>query len=1516
MVKRFLLVVCALLFLSFGVNAAVIDYNYSDLNLVSLTLTNPISATVNVASVGDFNTVKSDLLHIAKGRYHVMPSAVVYSYGRTYVGTTVHMRETLYINGITVFYGSDHATNNFFCDTAAGDYMNIYSMGSGNTPPGTLLATSTTVSVKDAVAEGGQCRFKFGNIVLGKDQNYFFFVYTSSPTGYNIAEYSAAGNNATPDINATWYSGDGISWINQVSTAPLFVFNLSQRSFRIECGSAAGLDDLCTSPYSGTTNPSCSFNGSMGNNDVYCRLRQNCSDCTHTVSKEISGSISVDANVSIDLSVSPANPATSDNLVPSVKLFFPDNDVTVDGNYTWQNRINFSYAWQQYSKAGLSGACSGTNITGLTCTVPTISSSDTNAGNFWRLIIDTNNTANAYKTQATATVGIDTTTDFITNIENLTHIEDYNDSSGNYDIILDPTAEVDDFIFKAYNNDFESITLDYDIYNSLNDLRQYFIYVADQAQYDVNTWVFSDYLTYGSAATYDDPIQKLFRDENSAYFYEFSDSLDVNETKYYKLAYRYPMRYWDSLTHDDWVHQLVPNNYDINGISTDKYSVSVYSNVLSRIKPFLPDVDSNFTYSYELQFNAYVDTAANITVGAWNDTNTAAVNTRTVALTATEKRYSIDIEAGDVNHQVYIKSASTTANNIYFSNVVLIQRAYFKTRLELFTEAYEELPVFITDVNGTSYSYIDEGSPFRFKTQIYDRDGKVRSQKVTVYAFGENDTNKVLIQDVNLVENYLVENTIDLSGLVNGVYILDDDGNYSNRTDILLKIQLLDENGSTFIETGKWIKLHNYPFFQSDFFMQDWQDSRVLNTAPKGRLFIQSRLPKAVESVEQYFYFGNFFCPAWMSGTTGCNAQNTANDVNLAFRYTYYRNDSCDDWTSNDAGCFECTSSDCTFNYNLENKFHFAGNGFHTTFAMMRFNTTDVNTFYSRTVYEIGQQSLYVITEVQGLDANAYVSCDANQTLAGIIIAESTSYAVIKALGTSNPILAGILERMGWAINAWDYFAEAYCGGTGTCAATPILNFSSPIKELLGWGGCAPKINPSSNIKLQAQLFSQLGTEFYKYENIYFKITPCNDDNTTCNIDANQYPNKFYPNVSFFKPTTGANIFIWNTILYDENVNYLADGTFHRLDFYGQDGSLRYSDVNSASDDDGNLMIEIDSGYTSTTSEDLDFLPMSFSAVETDRIHLTSFVNTANKYLDKVEFTIYTEDSSFDELKSDKENQIIKFNFNYEDLPRFRTDQDFNAFQEFNKFKYAHQNADLLGACVSGGGWGGLAGAGVGGGLLIAAGLGLIGSGVGAPAGIAIIGGSAIVGFVSGCGIESVSSWIAGDVRNTKLDANYSHLMGDWNRGFYEVIDLSIENLHVNDYYELLEEHGFDEEAVPPSLIINEIAKKGETAYDKPLTIFVAGKKYELENVLVGYGTTLESVKSHQLFLKTTLYYDYMSKSKSQTLDLGALNIESGNWLADWDKELRNLFNQFPFLILAGVLMLVVFIFVKRGLSG
>ncbi len=184
-----------------------------------------------------------------------------------------------------------------------------------------------------------------------------------------------------------------------------------------------------------------------------------------------------------------------------------------------------------------------------------------------------------------------------------------------------------------------------------------------------------------------------------------------------------------------------------------------------------------------------------------------------------------------------------------------------------------------------------------------------------------------------------------------------------------------------------------------------------------------------------------------------------------------------------------------------------------------------------------------------------------------------------------------------------------------------------------------------------------------------------------------------------------------------------------------------------------------------------------------------------------------------------------------------------------------------------------------------------------------------------GCGGTYVNSWAIAEAYNLELDQNHAYLYDDWNASQFKTLEMIFENLHVNDYEELIELNDLDEDTVTEYTIINELAKDEITAYDEPLKISVAGKKYEFENVLVGSGTLYDNIRSTSLKIRINAYYDYYTRNAVEDLEIASLEPPETDWLSQWNQLFLSWFNTFPMLILGIVLLLILIVFVKRGFS-
>ncbi len=1069
----------------------------------------------------------------------------------------------------------------------------------------------------------------------------------------------------------------------------------------------------------------------------------------------------------------------------------------------------------------------------------------------------------------------------ITDIQNVTH------TTGITNINLIPTDETQGIIYSVENLDTNNFTIDYNTLNSLNEGKQYYIYTADQEDYDANRWTFNSTLTYGQTVT--TPIQKIWNNNTNKYEHSFTDILAVGEKKYYKLTYRNPMTYYENITgNPDWFFTYPPTLFVNEGQIYDSFDTGI-------LNPFrldypiainlLPDV--NVIPSFEFQFTAYA--LSNFTI---------TVNGTPVTITPTPHRYSVSIN--DTN-LITMQSTPSTANTIYFTDWALNERAYWKTRMNFTKENYELLDVWINPDTNTSFKYFDELSGFRVGATAYDREGTATTLKVDVYAYSYNDINKIKHAEYDI--NYRTpEKTISLNQLVSHVVITKDPPlpNYTLYNSII-KVRAticgIDLNGqeNCFDQIEGDIIMRNYPYFNNDMIIQVREEARQLNTAPHGKIILQGRgeLAQAFERVNMYIYKGNWECPHWRLNQplSGCTTQNTATINDLMNLHEF---DNGVDWTCNSSG-------DCSFEYDLRNYFKYPVEETYTTFAQVLFTTWDTNIHYGRVIYDIGRQPLVARAEFMGLDASQFDDINCHNNIDGLLIQTYdnaiTLQTAIMGLTTLQPLLtAGILTAQGILD-----FANSYITG----GKDITQGIRSPIVAIIGDSFCKARFPESANIKMSVYARTTALEDIHNYLNVKYKVfTP----------EGTEISPYFYPTSTSYQQISGENLFIFNNILTDVNGNYLINQQDYNIIIYITDQSYQNRDTTMQ------MNLKIDNNIIiSPQGQTPVILPISYSAVDsTGNLTIRQYIATREKIVDKAEFILYTKYSSFDPNKTDTENQIIKYNLSAEDILLLDEDLDFNVSNEFEKFK-SEKKADIYGACVSGGGIGGLIGLGVGSIIVIT---GIVGgtitapTGVGAAAGIlvATAGSTMIAGAVGGCGIGSVSNWAITSAGNAEINTTNFKAFDQFQAQKYKKMDVSFENLNVNDYDELLTLGGYKEEDVSPDTIINKLKEDGKTLPKGNITIRIGDKKYTKENVLVSKSTLIEAVKKRDLDMRTIIYYNYFNDKEVTTQNIYIVERQKTDWAIQLNSFAIYIFNTFAPAIILITFIIILLSFARNAI--
>jgi len=406
-------------------------------------------------------------------------------------------------------------------------------------------------------------------------------------------------------------------------------------------------------------------------------------------------------------------------------------------------------------------------------------------------------------------------------------------SFGSVDFI--PNDESESIIWKVESSS-ETVEIpNYNIVNSLTDGRQYFIYTSS----DGVNYPFDDTLTYGSG--YTNPIQKLWNELTEQYDYNFSDTLSSLETKYYKLTYKNPYKSYNSLSGStDWQITFNPNVIDLNSVQYDSYPTSQYSTIRNTFIENIPSITGGDTNSFEVQFTAWSSlTNTYICVG---DTVYNSDSEECEYLTSTPVRYSFPVNASEWDSQILIISGNEEgkADVINIMDYAIIPRNYFTNRLSLLKANGNVLDSFL--IGSLSYQYLQEGTNFKLKTGVYDREGLIDRVEIEGY-FG--DTTAINQVSESFFYPYELDDDADdkeesfLNFSQNFEPIIDLSGTGTDPATprvLILKANLYDTNGVNVSIQSKTIRFIQYPYFPNDLKLNFFPTEKRQGKHPKGIL--------------------------------------------------------------------------------------------------------------------------------------------------------------------------------------------------------------------------------------------------------------------------------------------------------------------------------------------------------------------------------------------------------------------------------------------------------------------------------------------------------------------------------------------------------------------------------------------------------------------------------------------------------------------------------------------------------
>lgn len=427
----------------------------------------------------------------------------------------------------------------------------------------------------------------------------------------------------------------------------------------------------------------------------------------------------------------------------------------------------------------------------------------------------------------------------ITDITNISH------TIQPFTVELNPADTAEDFVFKAENLTTSALQVDYNIFNSRDDGRQYKIYTASEGEYNDGIWNFQDTLTFGS--TYYNSIQKIWDATNSRYNYIFTDTLIAEEITYYKLEYYEPAYHFNSTTDSaDWDNAIAPNATDFNGTLIDIFQASYVADLASTLtNPKFPSIttgSANANYVFQLTGKADAVGSGELLMGSVPNLF-GIIPSNSLDLSTSYTTFTVaDIAGGYVK----VESNVATSREIILHNYTVSERGFFTKSLEVFDSDGSELPV-ILDA-GLVSQYILEGKDFIVDTEYFDPDGKIDRVEVSAYID--------IVADANRMKRWVFDSEADDDKIrfrerIGGLIDLIPDA--PNRT-IRITVRLIDVDGEYYEIQSAILKMVQFPTYPTDFSIDATVSNKKVGESPFGRILIRTIAPEALRGLNFYIY--------------------------------------------------------------------------------------------------------------------------------------------------------------------------------------------------------------------------------------------------------------------------------------------------------------------------------------------------------------------------------------------------------------------------------------------------------------------------------------------------------------------------------------------------------------------------------------------------------------------------------------------------------------------------------------
>jgi hypothetical protein len=311
--------------------------------------------------------------------------------------------------------------------------------------------------------------------------------------------------------------------------------------------------------------------------------------------------------------------------------------------------------------------------------------------------------------------------------------------------------------------------------------------------------------------------------------------------KYYKLKYQSPAKSWTTVNNDYWDKMNVPQSTDVNGLNTDIYSASYVQNIQNELKTLLPNVSGTGNKNYIFQFTGKAASAPT-TIYSGAVSHNGYLPSQNSSLLTNYQTFSFPANNGILSMKTNLGSGTQTLS---FYDYALNDRGYFLKDLTVTDTSGNVLPAMI--VSGQSRQYLKEGQNFKVSTQLYDRDGTLKSIEVLVYLNTVTDANLVKYQYYDYSGLTSAGATINFNQTINGITDLT-----SGDKELRIVVRATDTSGNSTISSD-WLRFVQFPSV-GDFTINIAVDNMLVGQSPILGFLIHDAIPSTLRGLNLYVY--------------------------------------------------------------------------------------------------------------------------------------------------------------------------------------------------------------------------------------------------------------------------------------------------------------------------------------------------------------------------------------------------------------------------------------------------------------------------------------------------------------------------------------------------------------------------------------------------------------------------------------------------------------------------------------